>query len=354
MERNIAIDFGKFFAIFFVVFVHTLPFLEINMDLYVIIDSFARFAVPFFFMASGYLCGKKIETTKNSFLYVKKYCLKNLKLLMSWTVVYFFFDMILKVIEAMIGGNAISQAVVKYFKEYSNIKILYYGTETGSFHLWFLIALLWSISILYAFVRINKVTALLIISVVLNMIGLFGQSYSVFIELPIQSRDPLFFGLIYTTIGYYFSLNENRLRGNINVWFFLSILFLLIQPLEALFITQKNVANLGDYYLSTLPLSICLFVLALKMKGNVRSTFFTKVGKESVGIYVIHPLWIRVSSNLIILAGAENLMKNIVADLLYAPLIFLISYFSYNMIQVVKRKFKKIIVQKRYEALTLE
>ncbi|WP_430871731.1 acyltransferase family protein, partial [Escherichia coli] len=57
MQRNYAIDFIKFFAILAVVIIHTFPS---NDQLgYFVLDNLSRFAVPFFFVASGYLFSLK-------------------------------------------------------------------------------------------------------------------------------------------------------------------------------------------------------------------------------------------------------------------------------------------------------
>jgi len=63
MERNYAIDYFKFFAIFFIVCIHTTPFRGSELwgfdgnSINGIINTFARFGVPFFFVSSGFLFG---------------------------------------------------------------------------------------------------------------------------------------------------------------------------------------------------------------------------------------------------------------------------------------------------------
>ncbi|WP_158290503.1 acyltransferase family protein [Halobacillus salinus] len=84
MERNYAIDYFKFWAIFFVVCIHTSPFSGVNIlgveghYLNLLIKTFARFGVPFFFVVSGFLFGQKILTSNNTGDYFNKYFLRSL------------------------------------------------------------------------------------------------------------------------------------------------------------------------------------------------------------------------------------------------------------------------------------
>ncbi len=77
MERNYSIDFIKFFATVFVVCIHVNPshddFFLGNQEnvLDVIVDTFARFAVPFFFIVSGYLFMNKIQKHPKPSAYLK-------------------------------------------------------------------------------------------------------------------------------------------------------------------------------------------------------------------------------------------------------------------------------------------
>ncbi|MDQ0861570.1 acyltransferase family protein [Bacillus sp. V2I10] len=92
MERNYAIDFIKFFAIFAVVVIHTFP-LDSQIGLF-ILDNLSRFAVPFFFVASGYLFGIKILNTRESVVYFKRYVIKIVKIYVCWLIFYTIYDVL--------------------------------------------------------------------------------------------------------------------------------------------------------------------------------------------------------------------------------------------------------------------
>ncbi|SFX06096.1 Acyltransferase family protein [Thermoactinomyces sp. DSM 45891] len=106
MERNYSIDFLKFFAIIAVVVIHTNPFQKVE-DLFgfngyysdFALDSFSRFAVPFFFLVSGYLFSRKVINLKykGQVTYYKKYIYKIGKLLFTWTAFYLILEVILNI-----------------------------------------------------------------------------------------------------------------------------------------------------------------------------------------------------------------------------------------------------------------
>ncbi|MBA2875541.1 acyltransferase [Thermaerobacillus caldiproteolyticus] len=347
MERNYSIDFIKFFAIFAVVSIHTAPFLHYKNEFIegenigFIINVFARFGVPYFFAASGYLLGKKIKITKNknSFSYIKHYLLKIVKLLISWTIIYFLYDLLILVITSYLNGLHIKSEVIHYLNSAFTLRRLYYGMTYGtSFHLWFLMALMWCIVILYFFIKINKIHLLLVFSVILNFIGLFGQSYSSIFNVPLQTRDALFFGLFYVTLGYYLSkkYEAQTLRVSPTLLFILFILFTLFQLVEAYVLVKRFGGPWGNYYIFTIPSTICLILMVINYQSLGKGTFISKVGQSSFGIYVIHPLIISLTYHALIFLEIEYITRTLIWNLLYSPILFVLSYFLYHLLQYLK------------------
>ncbi len=83
----------NFFAIFSVVVIHVFP-RDSQIGLF-ILDNVSRFAVPFFFTASGYLFGKKMIHTRDSIDYFKRYIIKILKLYLCWLFFYMMYDVLI-------------------------------------------------------------------------------------------------------------------------------------------------------------------------------------------------------------------------------------------------------------------
>ncbi|WP_219621194.1 acyltransferase [Bacillus sp. M6-12] len=332
MERNYAIDLVKFFAIFAVVIIHTFP---ANGEIgYFILDNLSRFAVPFFFAASGYLFGSKITITSRKDQYFSKYMIKILKLYMYWFAFYFIYDVIL-----MYFQGHFQEEWSKYLKEFTLLNIVYYGRGTSGYQLWFLPALIWSVLAIFTFYRLKLIYLLFLVSLGLNIMGLFGQSYSKFYQLEVETtRDAMFFGLFYTTLGFTFAIGFTRLRklSFITIVSLLAVFFLL-QAGESYFIDKIRGGSHGEYFISTIPLTVMLFLFVLKCKTLGKGMFITRVGGKSLGIYVIHVFFI----NLVTLArnhlGLNHLIDNLVWNTSITIFIFVISYLAYQLLQNAER-----------------
>lgn len=357
MERNNAIDYFKCFAVFLVVGLHTVTFSsewQANPLIVAIITFFPRWVIPFFFMVSGYLFGRKILTKPNSFEYFKKYLFKLIGLFILWYIFYLVYDLLVRVLLAMYMGFNIKDEVYNYVKSISNIDVIYYGVGITSFHLWYLTALIWSIIILFLFIKLKRLSFLLIISLVLNIIGLFGQTYSSVFQLPIQTRDALFFGLFYTTLGGYFAFHLQGIMGKVKhiklrFLIYVFIFFSVIQIVEI--VITVNVFNgtkeFGEYYLSTIFLTITLFLIAVKNSRLGENTVGSRLGQGAVGIYVSHLFFISIITLSLNLLNWESLRQYIWFNLILAVVVFLASYyfffafnaFNYKIWMSVRKKF---------------
>jgi peptidoglycan/LPS O-acetylase OafA/YrhL len=65
-------------------------------------------------------------------------------------------------------------------------------------------------------------------------------------------------------------------------------------------------------------------------------TFINKVGQNSFGIYVIHPLIINLTYHVLNFLGTEYITNTLIWNLLYTPILFVLSYFSYYFLQYLK------------------
>lgn len=355
LERNDTIDYIKFFAIFFVVCIHTLPFSTYHFagidgeKINFVINVFARFGVPYFFVVSGYLLGQKLADTDKNPDYFRKYLLKTTKLLVVWSFFFFLYDVIMVTLKSFLQGLNITLEISSYLDSVFQITNLYYGNNNGtSYHLWYLAALIWSISILSFFIKIGKVNILLLSSFILHLTGLLGQSYSTFLKISFDTRDALFFGLFYVTLGYYLSINFKymKLKVKSNLLLILLLLFSLLQIMESELLVSHLKGVWGNYYFFTIltTITLLLFVLTNPKK---RHSFINRVGANSVGIYVIHPLFISLSYIAINILQLKAITHTLIWNLLFTPIIFILSYYSYQILQVIKLKIKKFLKFKK-------
>lgn len=365
MERNYAIDYYKFYAIFFVVCIHTLPFNGIDIlgvdGKYInfIINTFGRVSVPFFFVVSGFLFGQKIITYNNNpKRYFKKYILNLAKLFVSWYLFYFIFDSIIIILRAIVKGLNIKVALINYLNSELKLSVLYYGGGVTSHHLWYLIALIWSIFILFIFIRVKKLKFLLLVSLCLNIVGLFGQTYSGIFYLPIQTRDAVFFGLFYTTLGCYFAFNYDWLKQKImrirSIFIVvLFVLFSITQVLERLITVLIWNGEKGgvDYYISTIPITISLFLIVIKNGNLGKNSTLSKIGKNAVGIYLSHTLFISLTLLGFSFLGIEDVRKYGIFHLIFTPIVFFSAFSFCLMLQIIKKDvgglFHKVISENK-------
>ncbi|OCA83185.1 hypothetical protein A8F94_18895 [Bacillus sp. FJAT-27225] len=336
MNRNYAIDFIKFLAILAVVVIHTFP--SDHVIGYFILDNVSRFAVPFFFMASGYFFGLKVNITPNSGDYFKKYVIKILKIYASWLVFYFVYD----VIRILIGSGDVQEKLFDYMKGFTVLKLLYYGQGTSGYQLWFVIALVWSITVVFLFFKLGKIGLLLAASLCFHIVGLFGQAYSIFLQLPESTRDALFFGLFYTTAGFWFSYykplqHRKHLSKKINLLLFM--LFSILQILEGLWLEKELGSSHGEFFLSTIFLAIFLFSFALHNPQLGKGLLITKIGGNALGIYAVHVFLIDMVDVLFRAIGLKESSHLIIWNLIDTFLVFSLSYLAYQLVQIAKRRF---------------
>lgn len=346
MKRNSAIDLFKFIAMPFIIAIHLFLFEYVNSTAYILINSVARFAVPFFFISAGYLLNKKTNSVDDPWPYVTKYLLNITKIYFVWTTIYLMFNSVIVAVNAVIAHDSIISAIGVYFKSAFKIKSFIADTDV-SYHLWFLRALILSVLVLYIFIRIKKMKILLICSLLLNLTGLFGQSYSCFANLPIQTSNAWFFGIFYLTLGYYISQKENRFKGHTKLWIFLCILFFLLQSLEAFTLVNIFGAKLANYYISTIPLSIFLFALVINIKNIKSNNFFAKLGERSIGIYVIHLLVMISLYTFFKIIGEEEFNKSLIWGIISVPLILCITCMLDYIIQRLKKRLVHYVFSKK-------
>lgn len=346
MERNYAIDYLKFFAIYAVILIHAGPFEEVTLlglDGYYIdftIDTLSRFAVPFFFMASGYLFTKKMNSDNKNSVYFSRYISKLTQLFASWFIFYLIYEWFSNVIVTR-DLTSVSETL-GYIKENIRLEVFIYGAGPG-YQLWYLAALIWSIVILYIFIHLNKLNLLLVISFGLNVAGLFGQSYSGLISLPFDTRDAVFFGLLYTAMGAYAAQNEYAVKTKIGsvhhrTWLSLSIIFSILLVIERGVTVFLFEGKIGDYFLLSIPVAITLFLYALSNPELGKNTRISKIGKDSAGIYVIHVFFIKFIHLVTDLSGYSYMEEKIIWHILFSPFVLILSYVSYELLQKLKKQ----------------
>ena len=338
-QRNYSLDFMKFFCIAAIVCIHLAPFAGSTIG--VIINTLCRVALPLIFICSGYLFLSKFSKNHS-----KKYFFKMLKYFVIWNILYF----ILLICINILFRNNISE-LIYYFLSNFKITDIYYGEGMIEFHLWYLTAMVLIVPILYFIVKYKLINKALIVSGILNILGIFIYNLG---HLK-NNRDVIFFTLFYCTLGMYLKSKEDiirkKLKNKINGVYILLILVFTLTSLIERFIYDSVFTKTSDFYISTIPLSILIFLLCIT-KIKEKDNILCKVGRKSFGIYVIHIGVINVVNVFLYKVGMLQFTSTIVWQIIGTPIIMMLSLISYDVLIFIKDKIFNLIpnkiINKRY------
>lgn len=283
--RNTSIDSLKFLAAFFVVCIHA-PFPGgLGQD----VVAVARFAVPVFFMISGFYFGPD-GTAANALDQSRKI----LKILISSNVIFFAFQTLLRIHAGTTFQHAVSEQVG--FRKMANF--LVFGESPFGFHLWYLSGIYCVYLVQLGVLRWNLkrivswcVPFLLLTDLVLGKysILLFDRTFPY-----IWVRNFVFVGIPYFTIGTWIRKRDlvHPLRARAWAIAFFAALFAATTVLERHFLVGLGANSTRDHYLSTTLLSISLLVGAISFP-NIG--LFSQWGKKhTTSIYIYHPILIPI------------------------------------------------------------
>ncbi|WP_049928878.1 acyltransferase [Halopiger goleimassiliensis] len=296
-DRIYSIDSTRAIAMVFVVAIHADPFRGIGTygnAANFVIESTGRFAVPFFFVTAGYLFAAKRSRTDGR--YVSKYVTRVTSLYGRALVVYAPIALVLAAGMAVGSERGVANAVIERGLEAASpLGLVYYG-DSVAFHLWFLPALVISIALVYAFVATEKTRYLLPVAIAFHAVGILGETTGV--HVPLETRDALFFGFFYTSLGYClrswdWSPDPSR-RGR---YLALAVLFGIVHLLERYALgyvlgdaSMRHGVYEPEYTLATALFVAALFVFLLSSPSLGRTTRLPEIGANAVLIYVAHPI----------------------------------------------------------------
>lgn len=260
------IDLFKFICSIAVFIVHV-PFSQ-DTDTFVttllttyIKNCLCRIAVPYFFISSSFLLYRKMDLDSINTKTIKNYCYNLCRLLGIWSILLF------------IGGT---------------------------FHLWFLGATVIGIIIVSIFLYFKvKLRYLFILSSLLYVIGLLGDTYYVIIERHTvitkvfsgyfyffdQTRNGLFMGTLFILIGAVISRSNKKIGTKKAVLgFFLSLVLLI---LEVYILNRYYISANHNMYIFLPIAAYFLFQVAYNLNID-DSLRYIKLRRLSVIIYFTH------------------------------------------------------------------
>lgn len=272
------IDLFKFFFALCIIGIHTYLFSNINGDLdWYGVHLLFRLAVPFFFVVSGFFVGLKLLQSDSTLLIVRKTVNRLFLPFIFWLAI----------------------SLPLQFINYNFIEIIRRMVFYPWGALWYVLALIIALLALSPFYVKKKYGLPVIIGFILYLFALLSNSYYFLIENTaigkfvdwyiehfISSRNGLFVGFFFVSLGVYLSklYLENKLIGNKHsIVFLISIITLF---LETAYIRDKHYLDDNSLFISLPFVVASLLMFLIKFKSDRYD--FKELRYLSVGIYFIH------------------------------------------------------------------
>lgn len=149
-EGYYCIDCMKFIMSIFVIAIHTGPLDNVSKTVSgIVYNCFFSLAVPYFFLASGFLLGKRLQTPFSSYsnkAILETYEKKIFKMYLCWSVIY----IPLAVHGFRIGGYTFGRALKSYLNN-----LFFVGEHYNSWQLWYLLSTIWAVFFLWISSRLK-------------------------------------------------------------------------------------------------------------------------------------------------------------------------------------------------------
>ncbi|MCL2718299.1 MAG: serine racemase VanT catalytic subunit [Lachnospiraceae bacterium] len=335
-----SLDRFRIFAALLIVGIHTAPLSSVNQTLnFLVIHVFARIAVPFFLMVTGYFVLGRMKTPLS---FVKKTAL----IYMGATLIYL-------PISLRAGHYANGNFLITFLKN-----IIFDGTF---YHLWYLPAAIIGILLAYALLRKFSLNLVIGFTVVLYIIGLFGDSYyglaakipflesayEVIFALSSYTRNGIFYAPLFLVMAVLISKQEDRKNVNTHIWKNLAgfIISMTLMLMEGLALNHLGYQRHDSLYITLVPAMYFLFQLLLNcdkkllsdttlrnndiLQNNTILRNGAMLRDIALWIYFLHPLFIIVVRGIARFMNLTNLLveNSMVHYLAVCLLSFLCSVF---------------------------
>lgn len=270
MNRNYTIDLFRLIASFFILTLHTeLP--DFNIELSSYIRLAGRWAVPFFFMTTGYFIGRKIKDQNTlAFTSIQKNFVNLVSIFVVGSLVFFAWTW--------------SIGELWFFND---ISLFFWG---GYWHLWFISAMILAYLVIWYFYAINQSKLLPILSAAILIIGLYSDSYDVVFNSEIvYDSIPRFLSAIpFMYLGIY--LYNKKIKPNqLQLWIVVFGMGFILQYLEMWFLNKEYDYPMYDHQIliGTIISSVAIFMMCLLI--TTKETKLAIYGKKySLFIYLYH------------------------------------------------------------------
>lgn len=341
------VDIAKVILAVLVVVLHTQAFADFGKPIHYGVHVLTRVAVPFYFIASGYFLFRGISIDDSGAARVVKYLRKIAKLYIVWTVIY----------SPVILKAAVSHSDSAWGVMLRSAKMI---CVTGYYHLWYLLALIVSVVVIYFFRKLTQnLLILMVFSSTMYIIGLMLSEFYVladslasksyitkvafqgYFELFDSARNGLFDALFFVTIGVLIAYRPVKIR----LWFSVVALIVALVCLEfegwlveRLQTTQDGSVLANDLFISIVPASFFLFIISLSVRLKES---FNSVSLRifSTFLYLVHPLAVIILKTIAwVVTKANHGLVFEVSNLVYFVFALLVSSLLFKIVRLLEAR----------------
>lgn len=327
-----SLDILKFIAAILIIILHLRPFKNYSNIFDITFNNIiTRTCVPIFFVITGYFIAKKSIKDKQ---YIKKYIRNIISTYLIWSLIYI--PIIIGVI--IVNWSSITPyipnlpiylfipLIIILVPFALLIPIFYSGVY---YHLWYFPAVILSLVFLYKWNKKFSIRSLLILSFILLLFGATETYYGVlpltikqiltyYYNIFFTTRNFLFFGLFYVTLGFYMGSKE-KLYDKYCFAKFIAACFLLV--FEAIFLHDTKRID-SNILISCIPVTYYLFISIVYIsKGKKINFSFRNYSKY---YYLIHPMIIFILTINNVLDKIKGPFKQILLVLVITHIISMV------------------------------
>lgn len=261
----------KYIMAYCVIAIHTTPLKGIdNNTIYRLYEAAVSIAVPFFFLSTGYLIGRKIRNKKEfDDVLVERQQKKVIKYYVIWTIVY----LPLTILGFYKAGDGFVKSLVQFIRN-----VFFQGENYYSWPLWYLLSAIYGLTILKLLVESKKETkkfnfysiAIIFFCVFMhfatdylvniNTTNNVVMTVSLLLEKTI-GRGRLFSGVYYILLGNLIAKNEYHIDR----------IYLL-----AIFTASYLVAAFTSFFPIKVIMCITFFLLVISFEATGNGIYFRR------------------------------------------------------------------------------
>lgn len=291
-SRVESIDAMRVLAMFAVIQIHT-PWQggagDLTIDTATFLDQIARFAVPFFFVISGYFWSAGSAANGDYWARSVTISKRALLVFLFWSLLYGI-DNSVKIIRHD-GATILFERVISIaypMHPLGFVNSLFQGTK---YHLWFLPALAIAALISGALLSRRREGMLFVLAVALFVVGLAGSAYSdspFGLTANFRFRNGPFFSLIMFVSGHAIQRYGQGVKL-LPVGIAMAMGGFVLQHVESTWIHQQWGGRLThDYVAGTYFYGVGLSMIALSNTRFLRIKSLVSIGPLTLGVYASH------------------------------------------------------------------